>query len=847
MHKGIVFGIGAAPLDEGPALELGFRPWAMFCMICGRFRKGMSETMKNRTDFVGIGVKEEAKQTLKGYREVISTILWAVFGFIISMGNMMMEISPFGTAVCAACPKNRLAPVTLGVAAGSLLTGNLFVPGHTITMKYVAAAVIVAVVRWALSSGTLVPYSLHIVPLTAAGSMLLPSLAVALASNFTVYDIVMSAAEAVLAGASAYFILRTFRSFSLGQGVMTQKRSDTACMIVTLCILIVSLTSVQAGGISAGRLISAVIVLICALVGGEATAAVAGIACGVSVGLALFPQMNQLGVFALAGLMAGVFSPLGKFGCAGAYVMTSGAMNLLFHPSKAVVPMLVETLIASVGFMLLPDQLIRFIRNKIFRHIDRSGDKGVKDLLLTRMADASAALQDIALTTQKVSKKLDKMKSANVGEVYGSAIDAVCQKCGLKTRCWQQEYGDTINVFNNMTSILRKGGQVTEEDITYPLSARCTKKDKLVTKINADYQDFLVREGMSRKVARVRSVVTDQFEGMSDMLRDLARELCEITSVDNRLTLKVQDYLEQTGLEAETINCYRDDQERVFIQMVLPRFKLARLEPEQMAEELSAICDCVFAEPEEIIIGRNELQEDEKPRRNNCELVRLTFREKAEYAMEFAASQHICQGANLCGDSYSTFTDRKSVAHMILSDGMGSGMAAAVDSNLTVSLITKLIDADVGYEPSLKIVNSALLVKSGEESLSTIDIAAVNLYTGQAEFYKAGAAPTFVRKGNKAGYVESTSLPVGILTAVDFEKSSVRLEPGDLVVMVSDGAVASGIEWIRNTVERYQPGDDLQALCNDIATTARLKRSDCHDDDITVVAGLMTECKTEIE
>lgn len=55
---------------------------------------------------------------------------------------------------------------------------------------------------------------------------------------------------------------------------------------------------------------------------------------------------------------------------------------------------------------------------------------------------------------------------------------------------------------------------------------------------------------------------------------------------------------------------------------------------------------------------------------------------------------------------------------------MGSGTAAAVDSNMTVSLIVKLIEAGVDYTAALKIVNSALLVKSGEESLSTVDIAA---------------------------------------------------------------------------------------------------------------------------
>ena len=146
------------------------------------------------------------------------------------------------------------------------------------------------------------------------------------------------------------------------------------------------------------------------------------------------------------------------------------------------------------------------------------------------------------------------------------------------------------------------------------------------------------------------------------------------------------------------------------------------------------------------------------------------------------------------------------------------------------------LGAGVDYTAALKIVNSALLVKSGEESLSTIDITAINLYTGQARFYKAGAAPTFVRRGKRTGLVESTSLPAGILTAVEFEQSSVKLSDGDLVVMVSDGATASDSDWILSVVEHFPQDGNLQALCDDIASTARLRRSDNHDDDITVCA-----------
>ena len=48
--------------------------------------------------------------------------------------------------------------------------------------------------------------------------------------------------------------------------------------------------------------------LLCALLGGERWGAIAGIVCGTAVSLALFPKVQLLGIYALAGMAAGVFS-----------------------------------------------------------------------------------------------------------------------------------------------------------------------------------------------------------------------------------------------------------------------------------------------------------------------------------------------------------------------------------------------------------------------------------------------------------------------------------------------------------------------------------------------------------
>ena len=100
---------------------------------------------------------------------------------------------------------------------------------------------------------------------------------------------------------------------------------------------------------------------------------------------------------------------------------------------------------------------------------------------------------------------------------------------------------------------------------------------------------------------------------------------------------------------------------------------------------------------------------------------------------------------------------------------------------------------------------------------------------------KAGAAPTFVRHGNKVVRIESSSLPAGILMGVGFEKKSMTLGDNDLVVMVSDGCLAPDEEWIQAEIETYGR-KDAEELTQRLITQAQKRQPDGHDDDITVIA-----------
>lgn len=145
-----------------------------------------------------------------------------------------------------------------------------------------------------------------------------------------------------------------------------------------------------------------------------------------------------------------------------------------------------------------------------------------------------------------------------------------------------------------------------------------------------------------------------------------------------------------------------------------------------------------------------------------------------------------------------------------------------------------LIKAGIGFDCALKIVNSALLVKSGDESLATIDLAVFDLFSGKVNFMKAGATISYVRKFGKAIKIDAPSLPVGILNEVEFSREDLELSQDDLIVLFSDGVTASGDDWIPAIIESWK-GEAPQELAEKALSEAIARRNDGHDDDITVI------------
>ncbi len=179
-----------------------------------------------------------------------------------------------------------------------------------------------------------------------------------------------------------------------------------------------------------------------------------------------------------------------------------------------------------------------------------------------------------------------------------------------------------------------------------------------------------------------------------------------------------------------------------------------------------------------------------------------------------------------------------------LSDGMGSGQEADKNSKLVITMLEKFLKSGFNKDTAIKLINSVLLLKSDKDSFATMDISVVDTKTGNVEFVKVGACPTFIKKKDRVEFINSISLPVGIIDNIDIDLCDKKLEDGDLLIMVTDGIIDSNKElneyWIKELLENTDI-DNPQRLADVIIQESVDNTYGIAKDDMTVVVSKINQ------
>ena len=736
----------------------------------------------------------------------------AICGFIASRAIIIGNLCPFGLAITAGIP----IFLTPTAALGAFL-GYFFPAIGSGGFRYISATLAIVAIKLLLANYKKLvknPLFLSAICLICTGfTVLVTFLGMTL-------DVTNLLAEALLASAGAYF---TARAASALQRQTTGLTGDElAALLININMLIAGIEHLSPDGVSIGHIMGTLLILICAKYGGTLSGAISGITFSFSA-LLIGTDATTAAIYAFSGLIAGIFSAYGKYVEMISLLITSLIGIALYPISSASALRLIETVTGSVIFLLLPRDAGIFFGKIFCIKPQIITSDGLKKAVVMRLGLAANALSDVSETVEQVSKELSKINSPDFSGVISSIEQEACNGCKLRMHCWESRKDSTIEAVLAMTKAVKTGDPSPEHSAEPEFRGRCLRLQKLGNAVYRNYSQFASKTAAESRIEEVRSVVSDQFDGISSMLTDLSLDIKREEKFDHATAMAAAQALKNINIHAEESSCSIDKFGRMTLKIKVKRNEELIINKRHIMKLISLVCERDFDVPNVSEVGGN---------------VFITLSERAAYRVQIGVHQISATTSNMCGDAYNYFNDGQGHFIMILSDGMGTGGRAAVDGAMASGLMSRLLKAGFGYDCSLRILNSSMLFKSTDESMATVDIASIDLYTGETVLHKAGAAATLVRRSGRTGKAESTSLPVGILRDIGFDKAAIKMRVDDILLLMSDGAVSEGTDWIRNELEAWQDGDAEQ-LAEHICECARRRRSDNHQDDITVMAAIL--------
>ncbi len=726
-------------------------------------------------------------------------------GFIFSCAGIMGGYKPFGAAIVAAAGGsiNGLL-VLIGV-----MLGHITFDPFDWAMKYMGISVLIystsAILRTTdLAKLKFFSFITSVTYMAGIGYIYI--------SDIWTYELaLLQTAEVIICGVSSMAFSTAFLPKE-EKGRLTEAviSLSTIAMLAVICI---ALESVKLFGlISIGRTIAVLFLLLTASKCGGSIGCALGLSLGLAMDMGLGLTIFYSAAMGAAGLIAGSIGKQGRLYCSISFVLTCTLFVLATNKSVAI---LYESFIAGVIFLILPEFIAARVRTMFPLQVSGCGAIKAREYTKNRVEQMALAFGELY---DSVQTKAEPEERSEIAGVFDKAADSVCRLCPDMNRCWDREADRTLGIMEAVTPRMLQKGNVTMSDFPISFSETCPYLRELTIALNQEIRMMFYRRQYSSKLKEKRGAVYNQYADISAVLKSLAGELGSELTFEPELERKLKKYLAGLNIEANAA-VFRD--------------RGGRLRAEIYGDSIAALRnERDYLEKLSIVLG-TRLCTGSRTRQDN----KILLLEAEPLAVSVGIAAVKKKGQSVSGDRGTYFKTDDGVLNIILSDGMGTGMDAAVCSESAIRILERFLRAGVPPETAMRILNDLMLLKNETDTVSaTVDLMCVDMFSGESRLYKFGAAPSYVRKGMIVKRLASRSLSVGLGSvpgeSPDYVK--MKLEPDSFAVIVSDGVAAGDDDgWLRAMIAGYE-GKSAKELAREILSIAT-SRTGCEDDKTVLV------------
>lgn len=353
-----------------------------------------------------------------------------------------------------------------------------------------------------------------------------------------------------------------------------------------------------------------------------------------------------------------------------------------------------------------------------------------------------------------------------VDEAIDEIIDKHCKNCLKKELCLNTNH---IKTYNYLSQLVKEGDKILNNDkkrFVDLFGMFCLNAYDIINTSIELNKDYMIKGKTGTNI-----LFQSQLHGLSKILQNFAVEVNNDYENETIKIEKLRDKMKMLGFDIAYMKVNNIKIKNLDIDIGLRNYQ---------KENNNLIKNLV----EEIVKEDVDIIEI-----NNGKLSKkLKIVSKQIYDLDFGTSYIGKDGSRISGDNFLKCEMHNGNTVVALSDGMGNGYAAHVESKSTLELLNKMLHTGADDHTAVSIINTLVSLKEYNERFSTLDYITVNKSLGIIDFYKIGSAPSFIIRGNKVIRINNDNLPVGV-TNEKIDKISFDLETNDIVIIVSDGVV----------------------------------------------------------
>ena len=715
----------------------------------------------------------------------------AAGGFILSGTSISGAASFVSISLVGAVP----LPYTAAVFAGSLMR-YIITGTAAANAVHFAAMIICLIVKLAFDS-SLTPRKCGIV---TAVSIILSGGAVTAIIGESPMKLLFYAVYGALAGFTAY--CGATIADGVGRRAVIDLSSTMSCAYAVVYTMIsASLCSVNFELLNLGAAVGAAVTLLAAYNYGYT----GGILCGALTACGAFlcsPSAGAHTVFLpAAGFLTGYLSRRKSgaaaffFGASGFFFMAVSGIN------SGSLPYIVGMFAGIAAFMAVsPYYSDRWV-------ITGAENAALHEISGSRMNFLAGSIGNLRTESGKIFEALEK----NVPEtdIIGKVSGRVCKNCHRRAACWNGSRDATIRGFYRMMN------QVGDDKAEFPYELEeCLRRDELKKYFGQAANERTAERLIRMKLTEGQKLLSEQIRITEEIIRSASEtdDVRHSETVSRTIQLKLRKF----GFTAKRIIAYYNYHGRLNAELYF--------DSEDAPESFLRICD--------LIADELHLDMEYSEPVSTASEIRVRVYERPKYSLEAYGASVCAENSRETGDTTAVFSDGTGCSYVVLSDGMGTGRQAALESKMVVSMFRRLIGSGIGCESAIRLINSIMLAKSSEEGFATLDAVKIDLDTCGLTVIKSGASATLIRHRGQVMKIASPTFPIGIVQPADAFSSSYEFDEGDLIIMFSDGVSEGEYRFIK---ELLMQSSDVKMIVDEICAKAELFNKNIHSDDVTVI------------